>query len=338
MGLFNWHTLGLGDGDPGENPEPPPSPPRRVRIGLALSGGVARGWGHIGALRGLLNLGIRPDVVVGTSVGALVGAAYLVSRLDALEEWSRALTKARIVRLMDFKLRAGGLVAGKRLVAEMAQHFGDARVEDLPIPFAAVATDLMVGHEVWIRSGPLVNAVRASFSLPGVFPPVQLDGRWLVDGALVNPLPVSVCRALDCQCVIAVNLTGDIMGRNRVPNTNLTSAAGFDLLPFMKDSGMAERLSLLDPFTRRVFVREGAMPSLFGTMVNSLNIILERVTRARLAGDPPDVHIAPRLGHIGLLEFDRAAEAIEEGEAAVERARPWIQDAMQVFGLTPRFS
>lgn len=336
MGLFNWHRFGLGDsGEADSNPQPPSSRPR-ARIGLALGGGVARGWGHIGVIKGLLTLGIKPDVVVGTSVGALVGAAYLVSRLDALEEWSRALTKTRIVRLLDFQLRSGGLVGGKRLVAEMVQHFGDVRIENLPAPFAAIATDLMVGHEVWIRSGPLVEAVRASFSLPGVFRPAQVDGRWLVDGALVNPLPVSVCRALDCQCVIAVNLTGDIMGRNRVPNANIPSAAGFDLLPFMKESGMEERLSLLDPFTKRVFVREGATPSLFGTMVNSLNIILERITRARLAGDPPDIHIAPRLGHIGLLEFDRAAEAIEEGEAAVERAKPWIYDAMQVFDLSPR--
>jgi len=218
----------------------------------------------------------------------------------------------------------------------MMEHFGDVKIEDLPIPFAAVATDLLTGHEVWLQQGSLVEAVRASFSLPGIFRPAKIDGRWLVDGALVNPLPVSICRALDCQCIIAVNLTGDVMGKNRAPNTDIPSAAGFDLLPFMVQSGMEERVSVLDPFTKRIFSRDEQEPSIFGVMVNSLNIILDRVTRAKLAGDPPDVHIAPRLGHIGLLEFDRAAEAIEEGEAAVERAKPWILDAMHVFDIKLR--
>ena len=308
----------------------------RPKIGLALSGGVARGWGHIGVLKALHNLGIKPDVVAGTSVGSLVGAAYLTSRLDALEEWTRELTKKRVLGLLDFKLRSGGLVGGKKLVAEMMEHFGDVKIEDLPIPFAAVATDLLTGHEVWLQQGSLVEAVRASFSLPGIFRPAKIDGRWLVDGALVNPLPVSICRALDCQCIIAVNLTGDVMGKNRAPNTDIPSAAGFDLLPFMVQSGMEERVSVLDPFTKRIFSRDEQEPSIFGVMVNSLNIILDRVTRAKLAGDPPDVHIAPRLGHIGLLEFDRAAEAIEEGEAAVERAKPWILDAMHVFDIKLR--
>lgn len=319
----------------------PPTPgiggkqPVKPKIGLALGGGVARGWAHIGVLKALHNMGFRPDVIAGTSVGALVGGAYLCSRLDVLEEWTRNLTKMRVVRLLDLKVRSGGLVGGKKLVAEMYEHFGDVQFSDLPAEFVAVATDLLTGHEIWLRDGNIVDAIRASFSIPGMFRPAQLDGRWLVDGALVNPLPTSVCRALGCHCVISVNLTGDIMGKNRVPETNLQSAAGFDLLPFMHEAGLDHSLSLLDPFTKRIFRRDSMEPSIFGVMTASLNIILDRITRARIAGDPPDVHISPRLGHIGLLEFDRAAEAIAEGEAAVERSRPWLMDAMELFDIKP---
>lgn len=325
-----------GSSTPPSPPDGTATPPARPRIGLALGSGVARGWGHIGVLKALHNLGFRPDVVAGSSVGALVGAAYLISRLDVLEDWTRDLTKLRIVRLLDFKMRSGGLVGGEKLVAEMLEHFGDVNIEELPVPFIAVATDLLTGHEVWLRKGPVVDAIRASFSIPGIFRPAHINGRWLVDGALTNPLPVSICRAMDCQCVIAVNLTGDMIGRNKAPDSDIPSAAGFDLLPFMADSGMEDRLSMLDPFTKKVFKRENKEPSMFGVMTASLGIILDRITRQRLAGDPPDVHIAPRLGHIGLLEFDRAAEAIAEGEAAVERAKPWLLDAMELFNLQPR--
>lgn len=335
MAVFWKRGEGQNADKPSAGPSSPP-PLQRPRIGLALGGGVARGWGHIGVLKALHNLGLRPDVVAGTSVGALVGAAYLVSRLDVLEEWARGLNKLRIVRLLDLKMRSGGLVGGKKLVDAMYEHFGDIRIEDLPVPFVAVATDLLTGHEIWLRHGPLVDAVRASFSIPGIFRPAQVDNRWLVDGALVNPLPVSICRALDCQCVIAVNLTGDLLGKNRQSDSNIPTAAGFDLLPFMNEAGLGERLSLLDPFTKRIFRRDAAEPSIFGVMTNSLGIILDRITRARLAGDPPDVLISPRLGHIGLLEFDRAEEAIAEGEAAVERAKPWLLDAINLFGIEPR--
>lgn len=305
----------------------------RPKVGIALGGGVARGWAHIGALKALHNLGIRPDVVAGTSVGALVGAAYLSSKLDVLEDWTRALNRRSIVKMLDFKIRAGGLVGGNRLVQEMYNHLGDTLTEELPKPFVAVATDLLTGHEVWLKKGRLVDNIRASFSIPGIFRPALVDGRWLIDGALTNPLPVSICRALDCQCVIAINLTGDILGKNRAQDAAIPTAAGFDLLPYLSETGQSERLSLLDPFTKKIFRRVDKEPSIFGVMTGSLNIILDRITRSRLAGDPPDVHIAPRLGHIGLLEFDRAAEAIAEGEAAVERAKPWIIDAMQVFDI-----
>mgnify|MGYP000980376709 FL=1 len=193
MRLFSRKSSGTSTSSPSQ-PEPPGNVPVRPKIGLAIGSGVARGWGHIGVLKALHNLGIKPDVVAGTSVGALVGAAYLISRLDVLEEWTRDLTKMRIVRLLDFKMRSGGLVGGQKLVNEMLEHFGDIRIEELPIPFVAVTTDLLTGHEVWLRKGSLVEAIRASFSIPGIFKPMQIDGRWLVDGALTNQIGRASCR------------------------------------------------------------------------------------------------------------------------------------------------
>lgn len=315
------------------------SGPGRPRVGLALGGGVARGWAHIGVWRALTRYGVVPEVVVGSSVGALVGGLALAGKLPALEAWARSLTRLKIVSYLDLKVSSGGLIGGVHLVEEMRTHLGALRSEDLPVPFVAVTTDLVTGHEVWLREGVLVDNLRASFSLPGVFPPVLVEGRWLVDGALVNPVPVSVCRALGAQVVIAINLSGDILGKSRKPGTRISTAAGFDLLKFLEERpapAAAAPPSTLSALARRVFRRDYDGPSLFGVMVSSFGIITDRITRSRLAGDPPDVHIQPRLGHIGLLEFDRADEAIAEGEAAVERALPELCDAMSVFGLACR--
>jgi NTE family protein len=310
----------------------------RPRIGLALGAGVARGWAHIGVLRALKRLGIEPDIVTGTSVGALVGGCYLAGHLDTLEEWTRNLSRMKIVSYLDLRVRSGGLISGGRLMAEMNKHMGDKRIEDLPMPFAAIATDLVTGHEVWLRTGPLVESLRASFSLPGVFPPICIDQRWLVDGALVDPVPVSACRALGAEMVIAVNLNADILGKARKPGATIATAAGFDLLQVLDEEQAQETPppSRLNALTRRVFNREYDGPSLFGVMVSSLGIITDRIGRTRLAGDPPDVQIAPRLGHVGLLEFDRAAEAVDEGAAATERAIPDIADALRVFSANLR--
>jgi NTE family protein len=311
----------------------------RPRIGLALGAGVARGWAHIGVLRALKKMGIEPDIITGTSVGALVGGCYLAGHLDTLEEWTRNLSRMKIVSYLDLRVRSGGLISGGRLMAEMKKHMGDKRIEDLPMPFAAIATDLVTGHEVWLRTGPLVESLRASFSLPGVFPPICIDQRWLVDGALVDPVPVSACRALGAEMVIAVNLNSDILGKARKPGANIATAAGFDLIQVL-DEEYAQQTpppaSRLNALTRRVFAREYDGPSLFGVMVSSLGIITDRIGRTRLAGDPPDVQIAPRLGHVGLLEFDRAAEAVEEGAAATERAVPDLADALRVFSANLR--
>jgi Predicted esterase of the alpha-beta hydrolase superfamily len=180
-------------------------------------------------VKALTRAGIVPDVISGTSVGALVGGLHLAGRLDVLEGWSRGLTKFKIASYLDFRV-GGGMIGGHRLSAVLREHLGKVTIEALPKPFTCVATDLLTGHEVWLRKGDLVEMLRASFSLPGLFSPVEVDGRWLVDGALVNPLPVSVCRAMGAHVVIAVNLNADPIGRVRMPGQRIPRAAGFDIL------------------------------------------------------------------------------------------------------------
>ncbi|MEE8500052.1 MAG: patatin-like phospholipase family protein [Kiloniellales bacterium] len=307
-------------------------PHRRPKIGLALGSGVARGWAHLGVLRALERYGFKPDMLAGTSVGAMVGGTYLAGHGQTLEDWARHLSKVRIISYLDFRVRAGGMFGGRHLVQAMEEHMGGLTIEDLDTPFAAVATDLVTGHEVWLRKGDLIEAMRTSFSLPGVFEPVRVEGRWLVDGALVNPVPVSVCQAMGAQMVIAVNVNADLLGKERRGDMAVPSIAGFDLLQELESGKTTAPGSKLGALTRRVFRREPSRPSLFGVMISSLGIVQDRITRSRLAGEPPDVHITPRLGHVGLFEFDRAEEIIDEGEAAVERALPDLRDALAIFG------
>src|ERR1700722_1002047 len=301
------------------------------KIGLALSSGMARGWAHIGVIKALKRLGFEFDIITGCSVGALAGGCYLARQIDMLEEWARSLTKRKIVGYLDMRMKSGGLIGGERLMQELRKYIGHAQIEDFGIPYAAMTTDLVTGHEIWLQKGDLAEAMLASFSLPGIFPPVQYKGRWLADGALVCPLPVAACRALGADMVIAVNLNADIIGKSRRPGASIPTAAGFDLINLLEEAGEQEKLSLMGSITRKVFRRDYDGPSIFGVMTSSLNIMQDRITRSRLAGDPPDVHIAPRLGHLGLLEFDRPDEAIAEGEAAVMRKRPELADALQVL-------
>ena len=311
-------------------------PQSRPRIGLALGSGVARGWAHLGVIRALARHGIEPDVIVGTSIGAVVGGVHLAGRADALEDWARALTKVRMISYMDFRVRNGGMIGGRHLVEALRQNIGDIKIEDLATPFIAVATDLVTGHEVWLRDGDLVEAMRTSFSLPGVFEPMKHHDRWLVDGALVNPVPVSVCRALGAQMTIAVNLNADILGKERRAGAIVPTVAGCDLLNELNEHEEEAKRSRIGTLAKRIFRREPTHPSMFGVMISSLGIVQDRSSRSRLAGEPPDVHITPRLGAVGLFEFDRAEEIIAEGEAAVERVLPDLHDAISIFARETR--
>ncbi len=300
-------------------------------IGLALGGGMARGFAHIGVIKTLEKYGIRPTVITGTSIGAVVGAAYLAGKMDELEAWARALNRFRILSYLDLRVRSAGLIGGRKLNALLQQNFGDLTFEDLPHSFTVVAADLANGHEVWINQGNIVDAVRASFALPGVFPPVEWNGRNLVDGALVNPCPISVCQAQGARMTIAVDLHADLIGKAVKPGNNFQTVAGFDL--FDEDDVPKEKQEpfLNNPISQKFFKREPASPSLFGVMVSALGIMQDRLTRSRLAGDPPDVHIKPQIGHIGMLEFEKAEDLIKLGVEATERAMPEIRAGLQLF-------
>ena len=281
-----------------------------LRIGLALGGGAARGWAHIGVLRALDEAGIKPDVIAGTSIGAVVGGCYAANHLDNLERWARELTPKRIFGYLDFNFAGTGLISGQRLCDRLEQHLGDRNLEDLETRFTAVATEIGTGHEHWLSRGRLVDAVRASYALPGVFKPVKVNGRWLFDGALVNPIPVSVCRALGARYVIAVNLNFDILGRGSVisaPELMFSEA---------ERQGKKGVRALLQ---RQILGKGDGAPGISTVMVDALNIVQDRIARSRLAGDPPDAMISPRLQDIGLFDFHRAEAAIERGRLAVER-------------------
>ncbi|MGV8997899.1 MAG: patatin-like phospholipase family protein [Parvibaculaceae bacterium] len=345
----------------------------RTKIGIALGAGVARGWAHIGVMRVLTDAGIHADIVSGTSIGALVGGCYVAGRLGPLEEFARGLTRRRVLGLVDFRFRSSGLIGDAKLAALMTTHLGDLRIEDMERTFVAVATELSTGHEVWLREGSIVQAVRASYALPGVFAPVPVDNRWLIDGAVVNPVPVSVARALGARLVIAVNLNTDPFdpatrrnfaeganpfyvkgGPPREPEPDLAEdladmiEAETDAIEVLEDKP-DENFAIMDgvkntlnkirnvgrsperEIIKRAIGTKNRGPGFASVLLASLNIVQDRLARARLASDPPDVVIAPKIGHLTLMEFDRADELIRCGEEAAEEALPHIRETMSLL-------
>jgi len=298
----------------------------RGKIGLALGGGVARGWAHIGVLKALEKAGIRPEVVAGTSIGAVAGGCYVGGKIDALEEFARSLTRRKVFGFLDFNLAGSGLISGDRLNELLNQHLGHQHFETLERKFVAVATEIGTGHEVWLSRGRLVDAMRASYALPGIFRPVKLDGRWLFDGAIVNPIPVSVCRALGATVVIAVNLQHDVFGKGTVLTDNHVDA--MDNVIDLPTNGNETKGGALRLLHRQFFGQGTDEPGISTVMMEAFNITQDRIARSRLAGDPPDFTIAPRLGRFGLFDFHRADELIALGVAATERALEDIQQTV----------
>jgi NTE family protein len=322
------------DGDRAAAADPSVEPVDRGQptIGLALGGGAARGFAHIGVIRALISRGLKPDVITGTSVGAVIGGCYAAGQLDAIEEWARGLTPRRVLWHLDFSLSGSGLISGGRLAARLEKGLGKISIEGLPLRFAAIATELGTGHEIWLTRGNLAQALRASYSLPGIFAPVRLGGRWLVDGALVNPVPVAATRALGARLVIAVNLNADLLGRGATITDHGSDADDPYPVP-----PLGSLRSLFGPkqMLRQQFLGEGGRPAISSVMVDAFNVMQDRIARARLAGDPPDVLISPRLGRLGLFEFHRAAEAIALGVEATEKALDQLGEAIAALACAP---
>ncbi len=288
----------------------------KAKIGLALGGGAARGWAHIGVLKALAAAGIKPDIIVGTSIGAVVGACHAAGHLDDLEDFARELTRRKVFGYLDFNFAGTALINGQRLCDRLERQLGDLHIEEMDPHFTAVATELGTGHEIWLSRGRLADAVRASYALPGIFRPVKINGRWLFDGALVNPIPVSVARAHGARYVIAVNLNFDICGRGTVvPHLEPDMMADAEPQPAEGTGGKAVRGLL----KRQVLGKSEATPGISKVMVEAFNIVQDRIARSRLAGDPPDAMINLRLSDIGLFDFHCADELIRRGEHAAKR-------------------
>jgi len=310
--------------------------PIRGTVGLALGSGSARGWAHIGVIRALAEAGVTVDYVAGASIGAAVGAVFASGDLDAMEDVALGLDWKQVASFYDAVLPKSGLIDGTKLSSFIRRHVKETRIEELRVPYCAVATDLETGEEVAIREGDIIEAVRASFSIPGILTPVRLNGRILVDGGLVNPVPVNVLREMGADFVIAVDLNHGVVGSR--PSRDL--AAPSEALP--RDTRVTEiknriaqalnsrmarvRVPALDQIKR--WRSRQPLPSIFDVMTTSISIMGGLVTTARLKADPPDLLIQPKVGHLRSLEFHRASEAIAEGyrEAAdrlAKEGRPW---------------
>jgi len=303
----------------------------RPRVGLALGSGSARGWAHIGVIDALIEAGIAPDVVCGTSMGALVGAAYVASRMAELRQWAEGATWRKIARLTDLRLTGGGLINGRQVVAFLRELGIGEPIESYDTQYAAVATDMATGREIWLQSGPIHEAVRASIALPGILSPARMDGKWLLDGGLSNPIPVSVCRALGADVIIAVNLNGELLGRRftepEPPAATAPSLVSGEVVRRM----LGQLPAVLQRKAPKVEAATGPprdaapAPGYFDVLASAINIMQDHITRTRLAGEPPHVMLVPRLRSIGLMEFNRAEEAIAEGRACVEQALPTLR-------------
>lgn len=283
------------------------TPTATPRIGLALGSGSARGWAHIGIIEGLEEIGIRPDVVAGTSVGALVGAVYVSGQLADFAAWARTLTPRDVFGLMDLSF-SGGMVKGQRLFGYFEERHLNPSIETLPQRYVSVCTEMSSGREIWITRGPIMAAARASCAIPGLFSPVKHEERWMLDGGLVNPVPVSACRALGADVVIAVNLNAQLVGRH-------LSHAGQEAVA--QEATTRQERNLWRRMVASLSSQDEDRPSLFDVVAASVNILQDRLTRSRMAGDPPEITLLPMLADFALMDFHRADECIEEGRRLV---------------------
>lgn len=316
------------------------APPRKVV--LALGSGAARGWAHIGVINALSEVGIRPDCVAGTSIGALVGAAYASGKIRSLEELARGLDWRKVVSFFDVVFPRSGLIDGRKIADSIREHVEPGNIEDLSLPFRAVSTDLVTSREVVIQYGDVVEAVRASISVSGMFTPVKKGAMILVDGGLVNPVPVSVARRMGADYVIAVDLTHDLprgSAKRAVP-------ADSDGTPHGEEStsgsmgkgappaGIGERIKSIDALglaQLRQWMAKESMPNIFEVLMASTNVMEKQIAELQLRAEPPDLLIRPRLGHLRFMDFHRADEAILEGYRAAKLCLEETGDAAAPF-------
>lgn len=314
----------------------------KKRIGLALGSGSARGLAHIGVIERLEEVGLKPDIVAGASIGAVIAGCHVQDKLGHFSEWISGLSNGEMFRLADVSLTgSGGLANGNRLLSFLREEYGDPDIESLEIPFATVATDLYSGREIWLQQGSLWDAVRASMALPGILTPVYNGERWLVDGGLVNPVPISLCRALGADLIIGVNLNSDLLRSRPTHHHADNMDKQLEKAEKKRQEEEEDQFSAIERFTASIKnatrdwwssgSRSGRQaPGTLNVMMNTINIMQDRITRSRLAGEPADVMLSPRLGDFGMMEFDRGDEAMEEGRRAVNRMLPTLKHMLEL--------
>lgn len=271
------------------------------RVALALGGGGARGYAHIGVIRELEARGFEIVAVAGTSMGAVIGGLFCAGRLDAYTEWVTGLSQRDVLRLLDPSIKAPGIIKAEKVMSRVRELLVGARIEDLPIPFTAVATDLLAQREVWLQEGPVEAALRASIAIPSAIAPVVVDGRLLADGGLLNTVPISPLTSAHADLVIAVSLGGPrthALPMPEVPSPDATSR------PTRRTTASGLSAAQIPVGLRTLEVVEMALESMQGL-----------ITRYRLSGYPPDVLIELPIDSCGTLDFHRAAEMVELGAA-----------------------
>lgn len=301
---------------------------QKKKIGLALGSGSARGWSHIGVIQSLKEHDIPIDVVCGSSMGAVVGGAYAAGILTSLEELAREFSWLDFLKFMDVSLSRRGLLNGNRITEFFRDKISDMDIENLLIPYGAVTVELYTGKEIAIRKGPLIDALRASFSFPGLFTPFHKNNQWFVDGGLINPVPVSLCRAMGADIVIAVNLNYGILQKRVFMHSSGTNLPAHDKPVHDKPADtLMDYLSTKFPFLKKMETadsRSEKTPNMIEVMMKSIYIMQDRITKQRMVEDPPDISIVPHLSDVSLLDFNKAIDVIEEGRRATLAKLPAI--------------
>ncbi len=303
----------------------------RRKIGLALGSGGARGWSHLGVLRRLHDLGLRPYCLAGTSIGSIAAALYASGRLDTMEELAARLDWKRVAQLfIEVNFPRSGLLTGRNFMKMLRGVIPAHAISSLRMPYAAVATDIDAGTEVVFTSGSLFTAIRASIGIPGIFTPTRVNGRNLVDGALVNPLPVSVCRALGADFVIAVDINLRLPSEPRPPYRSPA------LMPSPRIARLAASLArLMPPPPESKAGPAGARPAsdtltIFDILTRAFRLAENQLTLRELERNPPDLLLQPAVGDIMTLDFHRGPEVIADGVRAVDEALPQLTAALSL--------
>jgi NTE family protein len=297
----------------------------RKTVCLVLGSGSSRGWAHIGAIEALEEAGIPIDSIVGSSVGSYVGALYAAGSLNSLKTFVLRMDGKKVFSYFDVVFPRSGLLNGTKKLKEFVSLLTDARdFSDLKIPVIMVATDLESGDKVVLKSGNLIDALRATMSMPGLFSPARAKAKWLVDGGLVDPVPVSIARVMDVDVVIAVDLNSGLSPRKKSKLRIDNSRKKVDdphrhkneLVNKLADYYVNAELGVRNKLNE-LFRKELSTPDIIETVTTSIGIMQERITRINLAVDPPDILIQPRLNELKMMDFDQVEHVIHEGYLAV---------------------